>query len=120
MFAVHSGLVHASKNNFAVRCTELQRCAAVYANGLQVVVWRSGGSNQLCALVEVPETFFNRTVGLMGLWSANPSDDFLMSDGKAIRSTDVSTPAEEQLHLFGLSCEWIIAVFRNRLGHFEN
>uniref|UniRef100_A0A3Q4HTD6 Si:ch73-105b23.6 n=1 Tax=Neolamprologus brichardi TaxID=32507 RepID=A0A3Q4HTD6_NEOBR len=96
-------LVHASKNNFAVRCTELQRCTAVYANGLHVVVWRSGGSNQLCALVEVPEAFFNRTVGLMGLWSANPSDDFLMSDGKAIRSTNVSTPAEEKLHLFGLS-----------------
>lgn len=120
MFAVHSGLVHAGKNNFAVRCSELQRCAAVYANGLHVVVWRSVGSNQLCAIVEVPETFFNRTVGLMGLWSANPSDDFLMSDSKVIRSMDVSTPAEEKLYLFGLSCEWIIAVFRNRLGHSEN
>lgn len=97
-----------------MRCTELRRCAAVYAGGLHVVVWRSVG-NQLSATVEVPETFFNRTVGLMGLWSANRSDDFLMSDGKIVPWKDMNAPAEERLRAFGLSCEWTISCVGGRI-----
>lgn len=91
--------------DFAVRCTALDRCAAVYAGGLHVVVWRAVGHNQLAAMVEVPQTFYNHTLGLMGLWSSNRADDFLMSDGRIVLSEDLNPPSEERLHLFGLSCE---------------
>lgn len=93
--------------DFAVHCTSLSRCAVVYAGGLHVMVWRVVGHTQLAAMVEVPQTFYNRTVGLMGLWSSNRSDEFLMSDGRLLLSADLNPPSEERLHDFGLSCEWI-------------
>lgn len=93
------------QKDFAVRCTSVSRCAAVYAGGLNVVVWRTEGYNQLAAMVEVPQTFYNRTVGLLGLWSSVSSDDFLMSDGKILSSEDLNAPTEEALRAFGMSCE---------------
>lgn len=95
---------------FAVRCTALDRCAAVYAGGLHVMVWRAVGSNQLAAMAEVPQTFYNHTVGLMGLWSSNRADDFLMSDGRIVLSSNLNPPSEEKLHHFGLSCEQMTVV----------
>uniref|UniRef100_A0A3B5LL06 Si:ch73-105b23.6 n=1 Tax=Xiphophorus couchianus TaxID=32473 RepID=A0A3B5LL06_9TELE len=83
MAAFHQGIgkvVYENKQSFAVHCRSVNRCAAVYASGLRVVVWRSEGYRQLAAMVEVPENFYRRTVGLMGLWSTNHSDDFLMSN----------------------------------------
>ncbi|XP_077470036.1 mucin-like protein [Stigmatopora argus] len=97
------GVVHIGEKDFAVRCISADRCAALYAGGLHVLVWRVEGLNQLAALVEVPQTFYNRTIGLMGLWSTNRSDDFLMSDGRLLSSTDRNPPSEDALHLFGLS-----------------
>uniref|UniRef100_A0A3B4WAF5 Si:ch73-105b23.6 n=1 Tax=Seriola lalandi dorsalis TaxID=1841481 RepID=A0A3B4WAF5_SERLL len=96
-------VVHRGERDFAVRCMSVSRCAAVYAGGLHVVAWRVVGHNQLAAMVEVPQTFYNRTVGLMGLWSSNRSDDFLMSDGRLLPSEDFSPPSEERLHYFGMS-----------------
>ncbi|XP_061913861.1 mucin-like protein [Entelurus aequoreus] len=97
------GVVHIGERDFAVRCISVDRCAAVYAGGLHVLVWRVEGHKQLAAMVEVPQTFYNRTVGLMGLWSSNRSDDFLMSDGRLMSSHDFNPPSEEKLHQFGLS-----------------
>uniref|UniRef100_A0A8C4EQG9 Si:ch73-105b23.6 n=1 Tax=Dicentrarchus labrax TaxID=13489 RepID=A0A8C4EQG9_DICLA len=99
------GVVHVGEKDFAVRCVSLIRCAVVYASGLQVVVWRSVGHSQLAAVVEVPQTFYNRTVGLMGLWSSRRADDFLMSDGRLLPSDTLS---EERLHGFGMS--WAVPV----------
>lgn len=101
-----SGLVHRVAGDFAVQCTSLNRCAAVYAGGLHVTVWRAAGRCQLAAMVAAPQTYYGRTVGLMGLWSSNRSDDFLMSDSLLLTSPDLNAPSEEKLHLFGLSCEW--------------
>ena len=64
-----------------------------------------GVGGQLSALVEVPQTFYNRTVGLMGLWSSNRTDDFLMSKGRLLPSPDSNPPSEENLRVFGMSCE---------------
>lgn len=91
--------------DFAVRCTALDHCAAIYAGGLHVMVWRAAGQKQLAAMAEVPQTFYNHTVGLLGLWSSNRSDDFLMSDGRIVLSADLNPPSEERLHNFALSCE---------------
>uniref|UniRef100_A0A3Q2QZC4 Si:ch73-105b23.6 n=1 Tax=Fundulus heteroclitus TaxID=8078 RepID=A0A3Q2QZC4_FUNHE len=104
--AFHQGIgkvVYENKRDFAVRCLSVNRCAAVYAGGLKVAVWRSEGYSQLAAMVEVPQTFYKRTVGLLGLWSANRSDDFLMSDGNVLSSEDLNPPEEERLKLFCLS-----------------
>uniref|UniRef100_A0A3Q3J623 Uncharacterized protein n=1 Tax=Monopterus albus TaxID=43700 RepID=A0A3Q3J623_MONAL len=96
-------VVYLGEKDFTVHCTSVTRCAAVYAGGLHVVVWRGVGSNQLAALVEVPQVYYNRTVGLLGLWSTNRSDDFLMSDGRILSSADLNPPTEERLQYFGLS-----------------
>ncbi|XP_034080839.1 mucin-like protein isoform X3 [Gymnodraco acuticeps] len=101
------GVVHMGERDFAVRCVSVSRCAAVYAGGLHVVVWREA-HNQLAVMVEVPQTFYNRTVGLMGQWSSNRSDDFLMSDGRLVPSLDLYPPSEAKLHDFGLS--WAVPV----------
>ncbi|KAK5853644.1 hypothetical protein PBY51_014781 [Eleginops maclovinus] len=105
--AVTVGVVHMGEKDFAVRCVSLSRCVAVYAGDLHVVVWREA-HNQLAAMVEVPQNFYNRTVGLMGQWSSNRSDDFLMSDGRLVPSTDLNPPSEAKLHDFGLS--WAVPV----------
>nr|XP_057916324.1 fibrillin-3 isoform X3 [Doryrhamphus excisus] len=97
------GVAHLGERDFAVRCVSVDRCAAVYAGGLHVLVWRVEGHRQLAAMVEVPQTFYNRTVGLMGLWSSNRADDFLMSDGRLLSSPDFNPPSEDKLHQFGLS-----------------
>lgn len=97
--------MHRSAGDFAVQCTSLNRCAAVYAGGLHVTVWRTAGLCQLAALVAAPQTYYGRTVGLMGLWSSNRSDDFLMSDSQLLTSPDLNPPSEEMLHHFGMSCE---------------
>ncbi|XP_035848373.1 fibrillin-1 [Sander lucioperca] len=102
------GVVQVGEKDFAVRCMSVNRCAAVYASGLHVVAWRVVGQNQLAAMVEVPQPFYTRTVGLMGLWSSNRSDDFLMSDGRLLPSTNLNPPSEERLHGFGLS--WAVPV----------
>ncbi|XP_078016684.1 uncharacterized protein LOC117248622 [Epinephelus lanceolatus] len=102
------GVVHVGEKDFAVRCMSVSRCAAIYAGGLHVMAWRVAGYSQLAAMVEVPQTFYNRTVGLMGLWSSNRTDDFLMSDGRLLLSTDLNPPSEERLHHFGLS--WAVPV----------
>ncbi|CAG6017969.1 unnamed protein product [Menidia menidia] len=101
--AVRVGVVFMGRRDFAVRCESVSRCAAVYAGGVHVVVWRTVGCNQLAGMVEVPQTFYNRTVGLMGLWSTSGADDFLMSDGRVLPSEGLNPPAEERLHLFGMS-----------------
>ncbi|KAF7656117.1 hypothetical protein LDENG_00046100 [Lucifuga dentata] len=106
VLADFSGLVHMGKEeNFVVRCKSLNRCAVVYAGGLHTDVWQVKGSNQLGAIVEVPQTFYNRTVGLLGVWSTFRSDDFLMSDNRVVPSADLTPPSEESLHQFGMSCE---------------
>uniref|UniRef100_A0A3Q1BQA9 Uncharacterized protein n=1 Tax=Amphiprion ocellaris TaxID=80972 RepID=A0A3Q1BQA9_AMPOC len=101
-------VVHRDVKDFAVRCLSVNRCAAVYAGGLHVVVWRSEGYNQLMVMVEVPQTYYNHTVGLMGLWSSNRSDDFLMSNGKVLLSEDLNPPSEERLRQFGWT--WAVPV----------
>ncbi|XP_023660076.1 mucin-like protein [Paramormyrops kingsleyae] len=60
------------------------------------------------ALVDVPQRFFQRTVGLLGLWSSSRTDDFLLSSGRTLPWSRGSLPLEEALHSFGLS--WTVPV----------
>ncbi|KAF7219807.1 putative LOC107375531-like protein [Nothobranchius furzeri] len=105
---VKIGVVYTSEKNFVVRCISVSRCAAVYASGLHVVTWLNVDYCQMGAMVEVSQNFYNRTVGLMGFWSSNRIDDFLLSDGRVFPSQDLNPPTEEKLQDFGLS--WSVPV----------
>ncbi|KAI4888646.1 hypothetical protein NFI96_027076 [Prochilodus magdalenae] len=99
---VSAGAVYLGQQGFAVRCSSVQSCAAVYEGGLNVAVW-SGDAGRLTVLVEVPQSFYNRTVGLLGLWSSNTTDDFLLSNGRLLASSDNNPPSEDKLTAFGQS-----------------
>lgn len=105
--AVLTGVVHFVQQGFALRCPSVQRCATVYEGGLNVVVWM-GEARRLSTLVQVPQSFYNHTVGLLGLWSSNTSDDFLLSNGHLLSLPDNNPPSEDRLLLFGQSCVWIV------------
>lgn len=104
--AVLTGVVHVN-DGFAVRCTSVSRCAVVYGEGLYVLVWR-GNAGRLSALVEVPQRFYNRTLGLLGHWSSNRTDDFLLSNGRMVPSLNNNVPSEQSLLPFGQSCAWTL------------
>ena len=104
---VPTGAVYLGQQGFAVRCSSVQSCAAVYEGGLNVAVW-SGDAGRLTVLVEVPQSFYNRTVGLLGLWSSNTTDDFLLSNGRLLASSDNNPPSEDKLTAFGQSCEYVL------------
>lgn len=86
-----------------MRCLTTSRCAVVYTEGLNVAVWRDD-AGRLASLVEVPQRFFNRTLGLLGHWSSNRTDDFLLSNGRLLPSVNNITPSEQSLIPFGQSC----------------
>ncbi|KAL6487444.1 hypothetical protein MHYP_G00040700 [Metynnis hypsauchen] len=104
---VSAGVIHLAQKGFAVRCSTVQSCAAVYEGGLNVAVWK-GDAGRLTVLVEVPQSFYNRTVGLLGLWSTNTTDDFLLSNGRLLPSSDNNPPSEDKLTVFGQS--WAVPV----------
>ncbi|XP_017318641.1 fibrillin-2 isoform X1 [Ictalurus punctatus] len=101
-FPVFAGVVHVVQQGFALRCPSVQRCATVYEGGLNVAVWM-GDARRLSTLVEIPQSFYNRTVGLLGLWSSNTSNEFLLSNGHLLSSPDNNPPSEDRLLLFGQS-----------------
>ncbi|KAL4641211.1 mucin-like protein [Arapaima gigas] len=104
---VKVGIVHMGKAGFAVRCMSMEKCAAVYTGGLHVTVWQ-GAARTLGVLVEVPQQFYRRTVGLLGLWNSDPTDDFLLSSGSKLPWPQNSLSGEETLQQFSLS--WAIPV----------
>ncbi|KAI7806067.1 hypothetical protein IRJ41_025875, partial [Triplophysa rosa] len=99
---VFVGVVHVGEQGFAVRCITKSRCAVVYTEGLNVAVWRDD-AGRLAALVEVPQRFYNRTLGLLAHWSSNRTDDFLLSNGRLLPSVNNTTPSEQSLIPFGQS-----------------
>ncbi|KTG37591.1 hypothetical protein cypCar_00011224 [Cyprinus carpio] len=104
---VSVGVVHVNVRGFAVRCTSVSRCAVVYGEGLNVIVWR-GDAGRLSSLVEIPQRFYNRTLGLLGLWSSNRTDDFLLSNGRMVPFLNNNVPSEQSLLPFGQS--WAVPV----------
>ncbi|KAJ0067219.1 hypothetical protein NL108_013075, partial [Boleophthalmus pectinirostris] len=96
-------VVHVGRRDFAVRCLSVSHCVAVYSGGLHVSVRRVSGYRELGAEVEVPQKFFNRTVGLMGLWCSNRSADFLMSDGILLVPPSFSSLPQDKINAFGMS-----------------
>lgn len=117
--AVLTGVVHFVQQGFALRCPTVQRCATVYEGGLNVAVWMRD-ARRLTTLVEVPQSYYNRTVGLLGLWSSNTSDDFLLSNGQLLSSPDNNPPSENKLLSFGQSCMWILLQLKQLEVHIGN
>ncbi|XP_055083462.1 mucin-like protein [Periophthalmus magnuspinnatus] len=105
---VSVGVVYVGRRDFAVRCLSESHCVAVYSGGLHVSVKRVPGYRELGAEVEVPQKFFNRTVGLMGLWCSNRSAEFLMSDGILLVPPSLSPLLQDKINAFGMS--WAVPV----------
>ncbi|MBN3290469.1 MLP protein, partial [Polypterus senegalus] len=74
----------------------------VYSSGLQISV-DMDSSGHLRAVIKVPQSFYNRTVGLLGQWNGDKMDDFLYSNGKRLSFKDGNIPTEKEIYDFGLS-----------------
>ncbi|XP_069036121.1 uncharacterized protein [Lepisosteus oculatus] len=96
-----------SQQGFAVRCATVKQCAVVYPEGLWVTVSR-GRTGYLSVVVDVPQSFYSRTVGLLGLWSSKRTDDFLLSNGQQLAFYHGNPPSEDELYTFGLS--WAVPI----------
>ena len=66
-----------------------------------VVVTIKAANDILSFQLFIPESFFNNTKGLLGVWNNNQEDDFLRPDGTilAINSTE-----DVVFHQFGEQC----------------
>ncbi|XP_078413338.1 mucin-like protein isoform X2 [Cetorhinus maximus] len=96
---------HFSQNQLALVCEKGTRCSAVYFSGLQVTVELDIGGF-LQATVYLPHSFYNRTLGLLGLWSSTTVDDFLYPNGDYLKFQGDSLPAEEEVYKFQQS--WLV------------
>nr|XP_014348451.1 PREDICTED: mucin-like protein [Latimeria chalumnae] len=94
-----------SQNQFGIFSKTPNSYCVVYSSGLQVTV-ELGTGGILQAQVRVPQSFYYRTLGLLGLWSNSKLDDFLYANGYNLDYKDGSFPTEEKLYDFGLS--WIV------------
>ncbi|XP_041107320.1 fibrillin-1 isoform X2 [Polyodon spathula] len=99
---LNAGASYMNQDGFALSCPQPRQCSLVYYSGLQVQV-EMGISGYLMALIKAPQSFYNKTVGLLGMWNSNHADDFLYSNGKRLASEDGKLPSEEELQDFGLS-----------------
>ncbi|XP_041107692.1 mucin-4-like [Polyodon spathula] len=99
---LNSGASYMNQDGFALSCPQPRQCSLVYYSGLQVQV-EMGISGYLMALIKTPQCFYNKTVGLLGMWNSNHADDFLYSNGKRLASEEGKLPSEEELQDFGLS-----------------
>ncbi|XP_069811522.1 mucin-like protein [Dendropsophus ebraccatus] len=110
-------IMYFSQNSFALLRLEERRTAVVYGSGLQVSVGMSEGAI-LQVLVNLPQTFLYKTLGLLGLWSAKTSDDFTQSNGYVLAYQEGNVPAEDVLYSFGLS--WIVPSPESLFGSRQN
>ena len=83
---------------------ELSR-AFTFKNGLVVIT--KAANDILSFQLSIPELFFNKTKGLLGVWNGNSEDDFLRPDG-----TRISTDLDESIIFeeFGEKCMYIIII----------
>ncbi|MGH0160662.1 UNVERIFIED_CONTAM: hypothetical protein FKN15_041131 [Acipenser sinensis] len=99
---LNTGASYMNEDGFALSCPKLRQCSLVYYSGLQVQV-EMDISGYLTALIKAPQCFYNKTVGLLGMWNSNHTDDFLYSNGKRLASEDGKLPSDEELQDFSLS-----------------
>ncbi|XP_043552698.1 fibrillin-2 [Chiloscyllium plagiosum] len=90
---------HFSHNQLALVCKKGTRCSAVYFSGLQVTV-EIGIGGFLQATVHLPHSFYNRTLGLLGLWSSTSADDLLFPNGDQLKFQAGSFPTEAEIYKF--------------------
>ena len=71
-----------------------------FQNGLVIIT--KAAHDILSFQLSVPETFYNNTKGLLGVWNGNPEDDFLRPDGSRISINSSESTIFEQ---FGEKCK---------------
>ncbi|XP_051775202.1 mucin-like protein [Erpetoichthys calabaricus] len=96
------GLWQSPQKDFALLHPVDTQSVLVYSSGLQISV-DMDSSGHLRAVIKVPQSFYNRTVGLLGQWNGDKMDDFLYSNGKRLSFKDGKIPTEKAIYDFGLS-----------------
>ena len=73
-----------------------------FKNGMVVIT--KAANDILSFQLSIPEIFFNKTKGLLGVWNGNSKDDFLRPDG-----TRISTDLNESIIFeeFGEKCMYL-------------
>ena len=66
-----------------------------------VVITIKAANNILSFQLSIPESFFNNTRGLLGMWNGNKDDDFLKPDGTVL---PINSSGDLIFHQFGEQC----------------
>ena len=70
-----------------------------FENGVVIIV--KAANDILSFQLSIPETFYDKTKGLLGVWNNKQDDDFLTPDGTTI---SIQSTEEEIFHQFGEKC----------------
>ena len=70
-----------------------------FENGVVIIV--KAANDILSFQLSIPETFYDKTKGLLGVWNNKQDDDFLIPDGTTI---SIQSTEEEIFHQFGEKC----------------
>ena len=73
-----------------------------FENGVAIVV--KAANDIISFQLSMPETFYDKTKGLLGVWNDNQDDDFLRPDGTTV---PVDSTEEMIFHQFGEKCMYV-------------
>ena len=71
-----------------------------FENGVVIII--KAANDILSFQLSIPETFYDKTKGLLGVWNNKQDDDFLRSDGTTI---PIDSSEETIFHQFGEECK---------------
>lgn len=86
-------------NNVDIRRTAVNAIQTTFSTGISVTVTLQ--SDILDFVATLPQSFMGRTLGLLGNFNGNDTDDFIYPDGTVL-SNDAQ---DREIHSFGQSCK---------------
>ncbi|XP_038608223.1 mucin-4 [Tachyglossus aculeatus] len=110
-FNYSEGIEEGVHNISGVQLFRNDTISATFDGAVSVTV--SASFNILYAFANLPEEYFNKTQGLLGVWNWNPTDDFKMPNGSSIPINS----SEESIFHYGMS--WFLStdsLFTNKPG----
>ncbi|XP_028922750.2 mucin-4 isoform X2 [Ornithorhynchus anatinus] len=100
-FNYSEGIERGVHNISGVQLFRNNTVSATFDGAVAVTV--SANFNILYAFTSLPEEYFNKTQGLLGVWNSDPTDDFKMPNGSSIPANS----SEESIFHYGMS--WLLS-----------
>ena len=75
--------------------------SATFPSGITVSF--SAVKGMMAIVLAAPDSFKNKTIGLLGVWNDNPDDDFTLPDGSILPSSSNDSTIHYE---FGLKCKY--------------